>query len=243
MKIPLPEKDIVIEEGVAEVKNGKLYLYKNGVFKETMYKLTYMIFGNDECYYCHRKLRTHQSQSDNKKYFSKISMDHLIPQDFGGPTIPNNLRPACTDCNSRKGNMFEDEFTGYKEIVQRTEGKGKKGRKKRRLFRKKIQSTQELRRKGDIESLPKEWISNVEIKNVYVNFWLSQPKGNAYDRIYQAVLEHNYLIDTAVITGNGFLVDGFNAILIAKYHEIPIRCIILENVIFCGFPDENIRYD
>lgn len=81
-----------------------------------------------------------------------------------------------------------------------------------------------------------------EIKNVYVNFWLSQPKGSAYDRIYRDVQKYNYLADIAVITANGFLVDGFNAILIAKYHEIPIRCVIIENALFCGFPDKDIKY-
>ena len=40
MNILLPDYDCVIEEGIAEIKNRKLYLYKNGVFKEVMYKIS-----------------------------------------------------------------------------------------------------------------------------------------------------------------------------------------------------------
>ena len=73
MNILLPDYDCVIEEGIAEIKNRKLYLYKNGVFKEVMYKITYMLYGDDECYYCHRKRRASPEQKDKKKYFSTIS--------------------------------------------------------------------------------------------------------------------------------------------------------------------------
>ncbi|MBR2744866.1 MAG: HNH endonuclease [Clostridia bacterium] len=238
MKILLPKSDMILEEGVSEIKDGKLYLYKSGVFKETMYKLSYMIFGDDECYYCHRKLRKEPSQTERKKFFSQISMDHVIPQDFGGPTITDNLRPACTDCNSAKGNMFEDEFREYRKIRQRTASKGKQGRAERRLFKEKILLTQELRRYGNIASLPAEWITEEEIKNVYVNFWLTQPKGSAYQLMFESVKKYNYLMEVATITGNGFLVDGFNAVLISKYYEVPIRAIISENVIYSGFPNE-----
>ena len=37
-------------------------------------------------------------------------MDHLYPQDLGGPTIPNNLAPTCSDCNSEKGNLTEKQY-------------------------------------------------------------------------------------------------------------------------------------
>ena len=238
MKILLPDQDMVLEEGVCEIKNGVLYLYKNGIFKEMMYKLSYMLFGEDECYYCHRKLRKGDMPIDKKKYFSQISMDHLIPQDFGGPTITNNLRPACVDCNSSKGNMFEDEFQEYRKLRQRTAYKGKQGRVERRLFKKNVQLTQELRRYGNIPSLPEEWYEEKEVKSVYVNFWMSQPKGSAYNVMLELAKKYNYLTEVATITGNGFLVDGFNAVLISKYYEIPIRAIILENVIYNGFPNE-----
>lgn len=238
MNILLPEQDCILGNGTAEVKNHKLYLHKNSVFKEIMYELTYKIFGSDECYYCHRKLRTMQNQCDNKMYFSKISVDHLIPRDFGGPTITNNLRPACTDCNTRKGNMFEDEYAEYIKIMQRTANKGKQGRLERKLYRQNIALTQELRRCGRIPSLPEEWISDVKVKCILVNYWISQKKSGSYEQMARFAEMYKYLINPVTITKNGFLVDGFNANLVATYYELPLIVLYMENVIYDGFPNE-----
>lgn len=243
MKILLPDYDCTLCDGAAEVKDHILYLYKIGAIKEVMYTLAYMIFGNDECYYCHRKLRTHQKQCDNKRYFSKISMDHLIPQDFGGPTITNNLRPACTDCNTRKGNLFEDEYAEYLEVIQRTAGRGKLGRQEKRLFREKILLKQELRRFGNEPSLPKEWIAAPgDIKNIWVNYWIGQKKGGSYGQMVADVQKYNYLIKPVTITANGVVVDGFNANLVATFFEVTPIIIPLENVIQCGYPFGERRF-
>jgi len=237
MNILLPDYDCVLEDGVAEIKNKKLYLYKNGVFKDMMYKLTYMIFGSDECYYCHRKLYTNQTEHyENKLYFQRISMDHLIPKDFGGPTITNNLRPACTECNTKKGNMFEDEYYEYLKVLQRTANRGKKGRMEKRLFRENIQLTQRLRRYGDIPCLPEEWISKEEVKCILVNYWIGQKKGGSYGQMVEAVKKYNHLVNPITITANSVLVDGFNANLVAIDYEIVPYILKLDNVIYSGFP-------
>lgn len=101
MNILLPEhfkrydKDGNLE---AEVKEDILYIYRNVSFKHLMYDITYKIYGNT-CMYCRR-------QKAN-------SIDHRIPQDFGGPTITNNLYPSCKTCNNNKSNMLEEEYYHY----------------------------------------------------------------------------------------------------------------------------------
>ena len=235
MKLILPDYDFKFEDGLAEIKDGKLYIYKPGSFKEIMYKLTYMIYGNDECYFCHRKLRTNMLELDNSKYFSQITLDHLIPQDFGGPTITNNLRPACSDCNSSKGNMYPDEFDEYKKF----DGKKDKASKvEKRKFKESLRLKQERRRFGEIESVNEEWYSDELIRNIYVNFWITEPLGVMYKKQERFFKNYKRLPKPIVISQNRFLLDGFNTILLGKYNfgDKKIKIIILENVYFMGFP-------
>jgi len=235
MKLILPDYDFKFEDGLAEIKDGKLYIYKPGSFKEIMYKLTYMIYGNDECYFCHRKLQTNMLELDNSKYFSQITLDHLIPQDFGGPTITNNLRPACSDCNSSKGNMYPDEFDEYKKFNGK---KDKASKVEKRKFKESLRLKQERRRFGEIESVNEEWYSDELIRNIYVNFWITEPLGVMYKKQERFFKNYKRLPKPIVISQNRFLLDGFNTILLGKYNfgDKKIKIIILENVYFMGFP-------
>lgn len=233
MKIPLPDHDMVIRDS-AEVKGDTLYLYKKGDFKDVMYAITYELYGSDECYYCHRKLRRHENQNDNRKYFSKISMDHLIPQDFGGITAPVNMRPACTACNSRKGNMFEDEYYEYLRLYQIATKTGNS--KLLEKFKEELLQKQIKRRKGEIPSLPKEWIADSSFKSMWVNYRIGQKKSGSYEQMVADVEEYGYLIKPITITGNNVLVDGFNANLVSISLDIPVIIVPIENVIHCGYP-------
>ena len=235
MKLILPDYDFSFEDGLAEVRDGKLYIFKPGSFKEIMYRLTYMIYGKDECYFCHRKLRTNMLELDNAKYFSQVTLDHLVPQDFGGPTITNNLRPACSDCNSSKGNMYPDEFEEYRKF----DGKKDKASKiEKRQFKEALRLKQERRRFGEIESVDEKWFSDELIRNIYVNFWITEPLGVMYKKQERFFKNYKRLPKPIVISQNRFLLDGFNTILLGKYNfgEKKIKIIILENVYFMGFP-------
>ena len=88
------ENIIAFEEG------GKLKLLRrHGKFDEIMYDITYRQKGRNKCYYCGRV------NSDIEPL--KITLDHIYPRSLGGPTIPQNLIPACRKCNSTKENMTE----------------------------------------------------------------------------------------------------------------------------------------
>ncbi len=68
-------------------------------FSDDQFKRAIEIFG-DECYYCKRP-RTNM--------FGLVA-DHHIAHAKGGPTKLFNCRPACQDCNGRKGDMDPSEF-------------------------------------------------------------------------------------------------------------------------------------
>lgn len=234
MKLILPNYDYKFEDGMAEIKNGNLYIYKPGAFKEVMYKLTYLIYGRDECYFCHRKLRPTMLDSDNRQFFSQITLDHLVPQEFGGPTIPNNMRPACSYCNSSKGNMYPDEFQEYRKF----EGKHDKNTAAmKRKFKEELKLRQERRKHGEIESVPKEWITEETIQNIYVNFRIAQPLGVMYSKQDKFFKKYKRLPKPIIISQNRFLLDGFNTILLGKYNfSEKVNIIVLENVYFDGYP-------
>jgi len=234
MKLILPEYDFKFEDGIAEVKDGKLYIYKPGSFKEVMYRLTYEIYGKDECFFCHRKLRTDMLQRDNSKYFSQITLDHLIPQDFGGPTITNNLRPACSACNSSKGNMYPEEYEEYRKFLGKTDDTS---REEKRKFKQELELKKEKRRLGELESINEEWFSDEPIYNIYVNYNITEPLGVAYRKQEKFFKNYKRLPKPIIISQNRFLLDGFITILLGKYNfcDKNIRKIILENVYYQGF--------
>ncbi len=67
--------------------------------------LTCLAFFNGECAYCGC---THE----------KLTGDHLIPRSKGGESIPENIVPACSACNSEKADkewrdylMSKDNFS------------------------------------------------------------------------------------------------------------------------------------
>ncbi len=235
MKLILPDYNYVFEDEIAEVKDGILYVYKPGAFKEVMYRLTYLIYGKDECYFCHRKLRTDISETDESKYFSQITLDHLVPQEFGGPTISNNMRPACSRCNNLKSNMYPDEFEEYCMYEGK---KDKEFKNLRKNFKEKLQLKQEKRRYGQLESIPKEWVSDELFRTIYVNFWISEPLGVEYFKQEKFYKKYKRLPKLAIVSQNRFLLDGFNTILLAKYNFCErINVIVLENVYYSGFPE------
>lgn len=234
MLLLLPDRDYVFENGAAEIKDGILYIYRAGIFKELMYQLTYLIFGADECYYCHHKIKNSENAKVNPEGFTQITLDHLIPQEFGGPTIPNNLRPSCSGCNGFKGNLYPDEFEQLKQIPQ---GLGKISGKQIREFKRKISDIQEMRRFGQIPSIPKEWFTSEVFRNIYVNFWIAEPLGYAYKKQETFFRKYKRLPKPIIISSNKFLLDGFTTILLAKYnYKERIDTIVLENVVFQGFP-------
>lgn len=91
-------KEIYIENSILVIRNV-------AYFRKSVYDMTYELKGGKHhCSYCNNNF--------NK---NKVTLDHMYPQDMGGPTITNNLIPVCTKCNSEKSNMTLEELRRQKK--------------------------------------------------------------------------------------------------------------------------------
>ena len=108
MIIELPEKFNYGNQ--ARIEDGILKIPSLSCVRAFMYKLTLAQKGK-ACWYCGKKLKS-----------DEITMDHLYPQDLGGPTIPNNLAPTCALCNNKKSNLTEKQ---YRQLLEAPENKKK----------------------------------------------------------------------------------------------------------------------
>lgn len=109
MNIILPEQFTRYDEKTGKkivfIENGILYMRNDVSFKSLMRDLTYAIYGKKICQCCGNKIPS-----------KKLSIDHIIPQDYGGPDITNNLVPYCKECNERKANLMPKQHSKYLKI-------------------------------------------------------------------------------------------------------------------------------
>lgn len=195
------------------VENNILKIHKNVPFRKLVYKLTYQLKGGKhKCLYCHRIIE------DNK-----ATLDHLYPQDLGGPTITNNLLPSCANCNVEKSNMTAKEYKNYK--IQRTFGKEKK-------YWKNLQIKKENLRLANKYQIPENWLCEYGVSNILVLLQLDHPEDyDKYKKVKKFYEQYGYFQKPILIDRNGFLLDGFYTVLYAKKHKIPyLKAIKLDNV-------------
>lgn len=215
MIIDLPRTFRFIEsrhQDYAEVVDGVLHIYGNVSFRKVIYNVTYYLKGNKECYYCGKEIKK-----------GKITLDHMYAQDIGGPTIPNNLIPCCEECNCDKSNLSYEQY-----IILR-----KLGKKERALYRKTVQIQQELFRQSGKSELPEDWISLVSTKTFIARVEMnSKYKGKKYSKIKAYYKKYQTIPKPIVVDKNGFVLDGYIALMFAKQEEIKnIPVITLDNVI------------
>lgn len=208
MNIELPEKFNYGNQ--ARLEDGILKLPSGVSWREFMYRLATANKGRC-CWYCGKKLRKEE-----------ITMDHLYPQDLGGPTISNNLAPTCSECNNKKGNLTEKQF---REFLKAPASKKKE-------IKSKFIARNELHKKQRGYFLPRDWITTRRIDNILVTWIMSEAyTGKRYQRIekfYKAYLKLPYPI---VVDRNNYLLDGFLILMFAKNHNISrIPTIVLDNV-------------
>ena len=149
----------------------------------------------------------------------KITVDHMFPQDFGGPTITNNLIPACKACNNEKNNMTKNEYLAF--LTAKKHGKGKEFR---REFNKNMKYGQ--------YKIPKSWLTKRSITEITATFDLKENYSKGKLRTIKYFYNtYGILKKPIVVDKNGFLLDGFMLLMFAKtkgIKEIPV--IVLDNV-------------
>lgn len=217
MIIELPEKFLFKEERqgqLAFVENGILKMTKHSSFRKIMIELTYQIKGKEECQFCHKTVT---------KDGIKMTIDHMFPQDLGGPTITNNLIPACSVCNNEKRNMTCEQ---YEIFLQKETDKEKK------VYLDRLKEYQDTLRQNKIYQIPEEWLSETTIEDIILNINLAEnyreKRYKSYERYY---LTFGILKCPIILDRNNFLLDGFLQVMLAKNYNIKsVPIIEIENV-------------
>jgi hypothetical protein len=176
-----------------------------------MHVLTYEMKGKHTCYYCSKEIQN-----------NKVTLDHLYPQNFGGPTITNNLVPSCAQCNGQKSNMTEEQYKIFLSLSSQEQ----------KQYLKDLQLVFEYIRRWVGFELPKEWIEEKEIDNIIANISLSECcKGKKYDAIKEYYKKYKHFQKPLIVDRKNFLLDGFTTLIYAKNHNIQkVPTIVLENV-------------
>lgn len=215
MIIEVPKGYIFNKEGdiIAFEENGKLKLRPwLGMFNEVMYDLTYKLKENTKCYYCGKNV---------KDDGIKLTLDHIYPRALGGPTIPQNLVPACRSCNGRKENMTPEQFKAYMSLGDM---------KRKKEFQKEFFRIKYFQEKW-IHVLPDGWTTKATINELILLIDLQDTSTSKYRKTREYYLRCGQFRKPIVIDCHNFVLDGFTEVLYAKNNKIQeIPTIVLENV-------------
>lgn len=227
MNIILPNEPYSFEDGAAVVEGNILYLYRPIDFDDLMIEMSYAINGRDTCYYCGKKIHP-----------SKLTVDHRVPACFGGPTITNNLVSACKHCNSRKGNLYEDEYWRLLDLEKNVEmatTPEEKSQAKSELdaFWTDVKEKQEERFNGSVEPLPEDWLYHGNLNVITMRYRLNDPIGTGFKRVKSRYKKSKTILRAVLVSSNKHLLSGFNVCLFAKVgsHADLVKVIVLENVV------------
>lgn len=214
MNIELPKSFTMNNERgktVAWIENGILKLKREASFRKAICELTYQMKGRNICFYCKKDFLNDQ-----------MTVDHMIPQERGGPTITNNLVPSCKKCNNAKANMTTEQYLKYLML----EGQEKK------QYLNNFREYAEQMRSFEMPELPKEWLTKKEITEIIAVIDFTQEyKQNKYKKIKLFYDQYGHLQKPIIVDKNNFLLDGFITILFANDNDLKkIPVIVLDNV-------------
>ena len=205
MRCPTSPKGAYVEDGILKIR-------RDASFRKAMSEIAYEMKGRYRCCYCKQPVLAEE-----------ITIDHMYPQEFGGPTISNNLLPSCKKCNNEKGNLNTSQYKAY--LKAKKEGKAK-------VFRKNIDKYQDFLRKWMEFGIPAEWLTEKEISQLIVIFDLEESyKDKKYYKIAKYYETYHHFQKPVIIDRQGFVLDGFLAVMYAKnvgLKKVPV--IQLENV-------------
>lgn len=144
MIIDLPTRNLRANNFL--IKDGILFIRNRLSLKRVMSSLTYQMKGRRKCFYCHEKFLP-----------SQMTLDHLYPQEIGGPTITNNLVPCCNECNGRKANMTQEEYFVFSHLSSTDE--------KLKYSIELSVRRKEFQKKG-LYGLPAEWLQETSTNRI-----------------------------------------------------------------------------
>lgn len=213
MKIQLPDTfEYHVGQAHATVRNGVLEMTPMD-FEKIMYQLSYRMKGKVRCSYCHKVLEP-----------NKITLDHVFPRDYGGISIPNNLKPCCPKCNRDKSNLLSWQYRRLRKLEQREREKAEEQYQ--------YENMQARKRQGVL--IPKQWYEMRKDYSVFAVVTSEQPfkESKKYQRVIEMYETYGKICKPIVVSQNRFVLDGFSVLLAAKNLgiKIPLPFITLENV-------------
>lgn len=195
----------------AEVRNKILYIAWALKFEQLMYDLAFLQYGEHECYYCHKVCNN-----------TKMTMDHVYPKNFGGVSVPENLRPVCNECNREKGDLNLREYKTLKGLKE----------KPRRKYRERQSAKKEKIRYEKGFDLPDEWIEMVDISDIIFPSYYKFAYGKKFMRNISFIRKYGHVSKPVILSANKVLLDGRNVYKSAQKLKLKkIPAIVLENVV------------
>lgn len=221
MIIDLPKKFSKRNEKLQEVvyvENGNLFLRNDVPFKHLMFELTYSIYGKKQCNYCGKEIKNNE-----------ITVDHIIPQTFGGPDITNNLIPYCRECNTKKDSMLLEQFKAYSTLQDQEQKK--EYRKNVLLENEKLKYDKDFSFLGD-------WVERMNISVIRgyqerINYSSSDKNQMSNKRARIDNFYHTYgrLQKPIILDRKKRLLSGYESLMYCKRKKITeVPVIVLENV-------------
>lgn len=214
MIIELPKhslNNITIINEHMKMENGILKIKYPYSLRKAMYTLTYKMKGKHKCFYCRCEILN-----------SKATLDHLFPQYFGGPTIPNNLVPSCIKCNTTKSNMTKEQYERFLSLDI----------KEQKKYLAYLQSSFEDIRKSGNFAFPKDWMEEKNINDIIFDSALIENcEVSKITSVKEYYLTYEHFKAPLIVDKNNFLLDGFYVLMYAKESNIEkVPVITLENV-------------
>ena len=211
MIIDLPTRNLRANNFL--IKDGILFIRNRLSLKRVMSSLTYQMKGRRKCFYCHEKFLP-----------SQMTLDHLYPQEIGGPTITNNLVPCCNECNGRKANMTQEEYFVFSHLSSTDE--------KLKYSIELSVRRKEFQKKG-LYGLPAEWLQETSTNRI--KFHTIKISEEEYSRKQEKFLECGHLPKPIVVDRKLNLLDGCHWLIIARNYDIKtVNVIKLDNVELIG---------
>lgn len=212
MNIQLPDKFYYSNDWkrTAYVDDGVLYIEGDVNYENLMYSLAYSISGYSECVYCGQKLKKETR-----------TLDHLYPRCWGGVSIPDNLVPCCSSCNSQKSNMDADQYDEWLRLDPS---------KKSAAYAKFVAENE--KEMDNRFLLPENWLSSFEVASVIdeLDFEVIERFGNEKIELYYQL--HGYYPRPIIVSKNNWVFKGIHILYHAKTNGIKtISCVRLDNVI------------
>lgn len=163
----------------------------------------------------------------------------MIPTSIGGPTIVNNLRPACHSCNdNQKGDLTSEQFVeilSSQKQINECSNQADKNKLNKMIAVRRLEMCKENtdKRRGIIPYLPEEWTSKKITGDLLGTISPDIQLGIQFKKQDEFYRKYKRIKFPLIISDNGCLLAGYNSVAISKKYRIPwqLEKIVLENVV------------